>query len=414
MRKLFQPFKQRKDSLTTKLKQTSIVESKPVPIDIWLLVAVVGLLTIGTIEIYSSSAVFALKKYGDASHFVKRQFFFLILGSLALWLGANTNYRWLKSYTYPLLAFTFLLLGLVLVVGVKINGANRWFNLGLFLFQPVELAKLSLVCYLAYSLAEKQNKMKIFSIGFVPHLLVCGFMVLLILKQPDLGTSFILAATTLLLLFVAGTKISYIFTAVLLAAPVGYMMNIVGSPWRMKRFMAYLNPQAFSQDTAYQIIQSQIAVGSGGLHGAGLGLGRQQLGYMPDGHSDFIIAAIGEEWGFIGIVLVLALFAVIAWRGLRAATKARDLFGSYLAYGISMGFVFQALIHMSVTFGVIPAKGLTLPFVSYGGSSLVVSMYLVGVLLSVSSRRFARKKKRSIINGRFAKRHRPKLVIVRE
>lgn len=363
-------------------EQAPVVESPGRPIDLILLAAVLGLVVIGTVEVYSSSAVYAMKRSGDATYFLKRQLMWVGFGMVALWLGARTDHRWLARRTYSLLVAALLALVAVLLVGATINSAKRWFVLGPLSIQPVELAKLALVTYLAYSLSRKADRLEKFTIGFVPHLLVCAVMMALLLKQPDLGSSIILGATTLTLLFVAGTRTSYIFLAVLAAAPVAYHF-IVGTPWRMKRFLAYFNPEAFSDSVAYQIVQAHIAVGSGGATGQGLGDGLQQLGYMPEGHSDFIAAAIGEELGFVGLLVVLALYGVVLWRGARAALVAREPFGAYLAFGITLGFAFQAVVNFGVVLGLLPAKGITLPLVSYGGSSFIMSMYLVGIVLNV-------------------------------
>lgn len=368
------------------------------PLDLWLLAALLGLLVIGSIEVFSSSAVYALKKHGDSLYFLKRQLAWLTLGFGSLVLANMGDYRWLRRWTYPLLLASITLLIGVLAFGATLNGARRWFMLGPLSFQPVEVAKLSLICYLAYSLSKKADKVKTFSIGFVPHLLVCGLMMALLLKQPDLGSSIILGATTLTMLFVAGTKISYIALAVLAAAPLAYSM-IIGTPWRLQRFMAYFNPEAYKQGVAYQVVQAQIGIGSGGSTGTGLGLGRQQLGYMPEGHSDFIMSSVGEELGFLGICLVLFLFGVLIWRGIVAAWHARDAFGSYLAFGITLNFAYQALINTGVVLGLLPAKGLTLPFVSYGGSSLMVSMYFAGLLLNVGQCRPATSKRKAAAAG---------------
>lgn len=364
-------------------EQAPVVEAAPLPLDLVLLAAVLALVAIGTIEVYSSSAVYALKRSGDSAYFLKRQLVWLTAGMGALWLGARTDHRWLKRRTYSLLLAAIGLLAAVLFVGARINSARRWFVLGPLSIQPVELAKLALVTYLAYSLSRKADRLKTFTVGFVPHLLVCAVMMVLLLKQPDLGSAIILGATTLTLLFVAGTNASYILLSLLAAAPVAYHF-IVGTPWRMQRFLAYFNPDAYADGVAYQIVQAKISVGSGGATGLGLGDGLQQLGYMPEGHSDFIIASIGEELGFIGLCLVLILFAVVLWRGVRAAMVAREPFGAYLAFGITLGFAFQALVNFGVVLGLLPAKGLTLPLVSYGGSSLVMSLYLVGILLNVA------------------------------
>ena len=394
-------------------KQAPRIDVPERPLDLWLLVAILGLLVIGSIEVFSSSAVYALKKHGDSFFFLKRQAAWMFLGMGALAVGAVSDYRWLRRWTYPLLLLSLVMLVGVLVFGATINGAKRWFMIGPLSFQPVELAKLSLICYLAYSLSKKHDKLKTFSVGFVPHLLVCAIMMGLLLKQPDLGSSIILAATTMTLLFVAGTKISYLLLAVLAAAPLAYAM-IIGTPWRLQRFMAYFNPEAYKQGVAYQIVQAQIGIGSGGTTGTGLGLGRQQLGYMPEGHSDFIMSSIGEEMGFVGIALVLVLFSLLIWRGIRAALSSRDSFGSYLAFGISLGFAYQALINTGVVLGILPAKGLTLPFVSYGGSSLMVSMYLAGLLLNIGQAKPSRSKKRELINAVGGTRRRKRAILVVE
>jgi cell division protein FtsW len=381
------------------------------PVDVVLLCAVLGLVAIGTVEVFSSSAVFGVKKMGDAGYFLKRQLGWLSLGMLALWIGSATDHRWLRRNAHWLLAGAVGALVAVLFVGATINGARRWFVVGPLSIQPVEAAKLALVAYLAHSLTRKADRVKVFTVGFVPHLLVCAVMMALLLKQPDLGSCIILGATTLTMLFVAGTKTSYILLAVLASAPVVYHF-VVGTPWRMQRFLAYFNPEAFSDGVAYQIIQARIAVGSGGATGLGLGDGRQQLGYMPEGHSDFIMASIGEELGFAGVVLVLGLFAVIVWRGGRAALAAREPFGSYLAFGITLGFTLQALVNFGVVLGLLPAKGITLPFVSYGGSSLIMSLFLAGILLNIGrAGPPAAVRRRELVNLIGARRRRRRAVV---
>ncbi len=391
--------------------QRPLVETSERGIDLILLAAVLALLVIGTVEIYSASAISALQKEGDSMYFLKRHGAWLAMGFGAMWLGARTNYHWLRRYTYLLLVTAVALLVAVLFLGARINSARRWFVLGPMSIQPVEIAKLALITYLAYSLSKKADKVKTFTVGFVPHLLVCAVMMVLLLKQPDLGSSIILGATTLIMLFVAGTKISYIMLALLGAAPIAYQL-IIGTPWRLQRFMAFFNPEAYSQGVAYQLIQSLIAIGSGGATGVGLGEGRQQLGYMPEGHNDFIMASVGEELGYVGVCLVMALFVIIIWRGVRAALDARDSFGSYLAFGITITFALQALINTGVVLGALPAKGLTLPFVSYGGSSLIMAMFLAGILLNVGRRPVRRPAPRELVNHVGARRRKERAVIV--
>ncbi len=393
-------------------KRAVIEETPERSYDLLLVAAVVILLVIGTVEVFSASAALGLKKHGDSTFFLKRQLMWVAIGTGALWFGAHVNYRWLERWTYTLLAITLFLLVVVLFMA-PLNGARRWLHLGPMSFQPVELAKLSLVTYLAYSLGKKADKVKTFTIGFVPHLVVCAVMMALLLMQPDLGSSIILGATTLTLLFVAGAKISYIVLAVLSAAPIAYLL-IVGTPWRMQRFLAFFNPEAYSLGVAYQSMQARIAIGSGGVGGLGLGEGRQQLGYVLEGHNDFIMASVGEELGFVGFALVLGLFIIIVWRGIRAAMGAREVFGSYLAFGLTMTFALQALINTGVVLGALPAKGLTLPFVSHGGSSLLMAMLFAGLLLNIGRRAPSRPRRRELINHSGARRKRNKAIFVTE
>ncbi len=354
------------------------------PFDLWLLVAVLGLLSIGTIEIYAATAAESLTERGDAYFFLERQVMYLSAGAVAMWFAARFDYRRLRDWTYVLLLAALALLLAALFAPVR-NGATRWIPLGPFTFQPVELAKLALVTYLASSLGRKADRVKTFTVGFVPHLVVCGAMMVLLLKQPDLGSSVVLGATTLGMLFMAGARVSYILLAVLGSAPVAYHL-VVGTPWRLQRFLAYFNPEAYASTEAYQFLQARLAMGSGGLFGAGLGEGHQALGYMPEAHNDFILAPIGEEMGYVGVALVVLLFALLVWRGVRAALGARDVFGGYLAFGITLLFGVQVLFNVGVVLGIVPNKGITLPLVSFGGSSLVVTMFLVGLILNVGRR----------------------------
>jgi cell division protein FtsW len=354
------------------------------PYDLVLLACVLGLLGIGTIEIYSATTADGLTRFHDDAHFLQRQVGFLAVGGLAMWFGARIDYRRLKQWTYPLL-FGSLALLVATLAAPAINGARRWLPLGPLTLQPVELAKLALVTYLAYSLGRKADQVKTFTVGFVPHVVVCGMMMVVLLRQPDLGSSVVLGATTLGMLFMAGARISYILLAVLAAAPIAYHM-VIGTSWRLQRVLAYFNPEAYAKGDGYQFMQARLAMGSGGLTGAGLGGGHQTLGYTPEAHSDFILAPIGEELGWLGVALVLALFAILVWRGIRAALGARDVFGGYLAFGIALLFGVQALFNVGVVLGIVPNKGITLPLVSSGGSSLVITMFLIGLLLNVGRR----------------------------
>lgn len=351
-----------------------------------LLWAVLGLTAIGLTMVYSASAVKAAQGLGDSLYFLKRQVAAAALGLGAMTLAMKIGYKRLEPLAYPILVVSLIALALVLVpgIGTVAGGARRWIRLPLVSFQPAELAKLALVIYLARSLARKREKVRDFSIGFVPHTIVAGFLVLLVLGQPDFGTAVTLGALLFVMLFAAGAKVSWLVGSVLLAVPVGWKL-IAGKEYRMKRVLAFLDPWKYRQDIGYQVTESLMSVGSGGLFGLGLGAGKQKLYYLPEAHTDFIIAVVGEELGLLGIVVVLALFGVVLWRGMRAAFNAPDAFGAYLALGLTSLLGIQAIGNMLVAMGMLPTKGLTLPFLSYGGTSLVLSLSAAGVLLAISS-----------------------------
>jgi cell division protein FtsW len=360
------------------------------PIDIVLFTAIVALLTLGSIMVFSAGAVFAEQKHGASTYFLQRQTFYLTLGGLFMWRFASIDFQRLRKYALPLVAGSLATLVAVLFIGARINGARRWFRLGPLSFQPAELAKLALVIFLAHSLAKQMqsldrtgDKPARSTLAFLPQLLIASIMLGLVLVQPDLGTAAILGFTTVAMLFVSGAKMSYLFIIVLAAAPIAWK-HLAGTPWRLKRVVAFLDPWPFRRDIGYQITESLISVGSGGMHGLGLGDGRQKLFFLPEAHTDFILSILCEELGFVGFCGVILLFGLLVWRGLRAAFSARDAFGTYLAFGITMLFAAQALINIGVVLGSLPTKGLTLPFVSYGGSSLVVTMAMAGILLNVS------------------------------
>jgi len=363
----------------------TLIRPSEVGTDRVLIGAVLVLTAFGLVMVFSSGAVFAARKYGDAAYFLKRELVYVVLGLGAMTLALRTDYSVYRRLAYPLLGFSILSLLAVLKIGSRAGGAIRWFRLGPLSFQPSELAKLALCIYLASLLARKAEKVRVFSVGFLPPLVVTGLMMALLLKQPDLGTAAIFGAVALGLLFVAGTRTSYLILAVLVAAPAGWKF-IVSTPFRMRRMLAFLDPWAFRRDVGYQITESLISVGSGGLTGLGLGDGRQKLFFLPEAHTDFILSIVGEELGLMGILFVVTGFLVLVWRGLRTAYRARDVFGCYLAFGITAMFGLQALVNMGVVLGSLPTKGLPLPFISYGGTSLVVSLFMAGVLGNISAR----------------------------
>lgn len=344
---------------------------------------VVGLIGFGVVMVYSASTVEATVQHHDPQFFLKRQVAYA-LGSLVLLFGiSRLDYHRLYKLTYPVLLGTgALLLACVVGFGHTGGGATRWLQLGPIHVQPAEMAKLALVLWLAYSLAKKAEAVKTFAVGFLPHLLVAGLFMLLCMKQPDFGSAIVLLFLTFTLLFVAGAKVGYILGASILGAVFG-AAAIRFKEYRYERYLAWLNMDQHKQDLAYQPFQSVMSFGSGGPWGVGLGRGLQTL-YLPEAHTDFVAAIIGEELGFVGILALSCAYLLLVVRGIRAALRAPDDYGSYMAFGIATMFGVQALVNLSVALSLLPTKGLTLPFVSFGGSSLLVNAVAAGILLSIS------------------------------
>lgn len=357
-------------------------------IDVVLLAATLALCALGLVMVYSASAVPALSRTGDSAFFLKRQAVAFALGVAACVGMLKLGYRRLAWLAYPalLVAISGLIAVLIPGIGTTAGGARRWIRLPAFSLQPAELAKLALVIYLAYSLAKKREKVKVFSIGFLPHCVVTAVLIVLALAEPDFGTAVSMGLILFALLFAAGTRLSYLVGSMLVALPVGYHL-VAHSPYRMKRITAFLDPWAHRHDVGYQIAESLMSIGSGRVTGLGLGDGRQKLFFLPEAHTDFIFAIIGEELGLLGVMLVVALYGVVVWRGFRAAFNASEAFGGYLALGLTTLLGAQAAVNMAVAMGMLPTKGLTLPFVSYGGSSLVVCLAATGLLLSIGQGR---------------------------
>ena len=358
----------------------------PLGFDPWLLAAVLLLTGFGLVMVYSASAVTAAARVHDEFYFLKRQLLAAAAGVAFLALLLRVGYRRLEPVSTPLLFLVLASLVAVLLPGVGrvAGGARRWIDLGAFSFQPAEAAKVALVLYLARSLSRKKERMRIFSVGFLPHVLVTGALVGLVLLERDLGTAVILVLLLFVMLFAGGVKLGYLAGAVLAAALAGYEV-VVHTRYRMDRVTAFLEPWKYRDGIGFQIVESLLGIGNGGFAGQGLGQGKGKLFYLPAAHTDFIAAVVAEETGLLGTALLLGLFAVLVWRGLRATLSAPDAFGCYLALGLTTLFGAQALVNLAVVFGMLPTKGLTLPFVSYGGSSLVTLLAGAGMLLSASA-----------------------------
>ena len=353
--------------------------------DMWLFGVMVILLSIGVVMVYSASAIMAADRFHDPYLFLKKQLFWALLGSVCLLGALRVDYRRLERLQWPILIAAGVLLVLVLVppLAQPINGTRRWLRLGPLSFQPAELAKLALVVYLAAYLARRREGLGEFWRGILPPLAVAGAFALLVLAQPDLGSGVTLIVVTFALLFLAGGRVRHLAWLLVPALPL-ITLAIWMAPYRLRRISTFLDPWADQRGGGFQIIQSWLALGSGGLVGRGIGESRQKLFYLPEAHTDFIFAILGEELGFIGAVGVLSLFVVLIWRGLRAGVRAPDAFGAYLALGITVLIATQTVVNVGVVTGALPTKGLPLPFVSFGGSALLMTMVSTGVLLNIS------------------------------
>ncbi|HEV8456986.1 MAG TPA: putative lipid II flippase FtsW [Methylomirabilota bacterium] len=353
--------------------------------DLWLFAVVVALVSVGVVMVYSASAIVAADRFHDPLFFLKKQVFWALLGLGCLWGAMMLDYQKLERLVIPLLAASLVLLVLVLVppLGQEINGTRRWFRGGPLSFQPVELAKFALVLYLASFLARRQEAVTTFSQGLLPVFMVAGSMAGLTILQPDLGNSLALMILTLALVYLAGARVGHLLAVCSAALPVVATLVIM-KPYRWRRMIAFMNPYDDPQGSGFQIIQSFLALGSGGWLGLGLGESKQKLFYLPEPYTDFIFAIIGEELGLVGAALILGLFAVLIWRGLRIGLRAPDPFGRYLALGLSLMLATQTLVNLGVVTGTLPTKGLPLPFISFGGSALLMTMFSAGVLLNIS------------------------------
>jgi len=374
----------RPDAASAGLGFGNLLKSSPSgPVDSVLAAVVIALIGFGVVMVYSASAIEATVRHHDAQFFLKRQAVYGLAAMFTMWLASRFDYRKLRVFTYPILVTVTVLLGVTVIgLGHRAGNAYRWIALGPIHVQPAEMAKLGIVFWLAYSLSKKAEKIKSFSVGFVPHLLVVGVLIVLCLKQPDFGSAVVLLFLTFTLLFVAGARLPYIAAFTMLLG-LGAAALVRFSGYRYARYLAFIDMDNHRQDLAYQPFQSVMSFGSGGFSGLGLGKGLQVL-YLPEAHTDFISAIIGEELGFIGILGLCGAYLVIVSRGVKIALEAADDYGSFLAFGIATLFGVQALVNLAVAMAILPTKGLTLPFMSYGGSSLLVNAAGVGVLLSVS------------------------------
>ena len=366
-----------------KQKLIEIVQ-QPLQYDVKLLFPVLFLVGIGIVMVYSASSALALKKFGTGYYFLKKQACFALLGIMALVACRHFPHRFLRNLAYPL-----LILAIALLVAVKFTkfgysagGASRWIRFGGFTFQPSEFARFALVVYLAYSMDKKKDKLKDFYVGFFPHILALGILAALIIIQPDFGSVLILGAITWIMLFVGGGRLLHLLASLSALLPVVYYC-MINAEYRLKRLMTFLNPWQYPSDEGYQIVHSLMAFGTGGIWGTGIGQGYQKLFYLPEPHTDFIFSVIGEEFGLVGVLVILGLYAMIFWRGIWIARNTENTFGSLLAVGLITSTGLQVGVNMAVTLALLPTKGLTLPFLSYGGTSLLMNMASIGILMNI-------------------------------
>lgn len=377
----------RKNALQLSLgwKSSSAGRESLAPVDRTVLMITYLLLLIGLIMVFSASGVMAETRYGDSMFFLKRQAVWIVLGLLALHWVSRQDYDIWKSMMPIVLCLTIGCLILVLIpdVGSKVNGSRRWFRVAGLSFQPGELAKLTAVLYLASFLVRREEDITSFKKGVLAPVIVVGALAGLALLEPDMGTAMVLVAVLLGLLFLGGARITHLVGLVLSLLPLAYLL-IMESDYRRRRLMSFLDPWQDPHDAGFQLTQSFVALGNGGFAGVGLGEGRQKLFFLPEAHADFVLALVGEELGFLGTGLLMVLFAILLVKGFHIAGRAPDAFGRHLASGVTLLLGIQVLINAGVVSGLLPTKGLTLPLVSYGGSSLIVTLIAIGMLLSIS------------------------------
>ena len=335
--------------------------------------------------IYSASTVMAAKKYGDSFFFFKQQLLWAMLGLMALVMASSIPYRWWRRMVVPLTGVSLALLILVIFpsIGLSANGARRWLPIGPLSFQPSELAKLVMILYLARYLVKHKEGMMDWREGLLSPIFLVGFFIFLVMLEPDLGTAVVMGVVAFSLLFVGGARLKHLLILGIGLIPLLYTA-ILSSPYRMERLSVYLDPWKDPSNSGFQMVQSFLSLGSGGPFGLGLGAGKQKLFYLPEPHTDFIFAVIGEELGFVGVMILIGCFLFLVWRGIRISLKVGDPFGTYLGFGITLMIAVQALMNMGVVTGLLPTKGLPLPLISYGGSSLLVTLTGIGILLGLS------------------------------
>ncbi|MBA4395355.1 MAG: putative lipid II flippase FtsW [Desulfobacca sp.] len=352
---------------------------------VWLGVTL-ALVIFGICMVYSASSQLAGRKYHNSFYFAQKQVAFAFFGFLAMMAFRFIPYQKLQKWVFWLLGTSLVTLILVLIPGIgsRMGGASRWFRFGGISFQPAEFSKLVIVIFLAYSMTRHRDQIKDLKKGFLYHVGVVGGFILLVLLEPDLGMAITLILITAIMLFVGGVRMKHLILSIIPMIPLAYLL-VWRVPYRRLRVLSYLDPWKDPLGSGFHLKHSFLAFGSGGLSGRGLGGSQQKLFYLPEPHTDFIFSIVGEELGFIGVLIIATLFMILIFKCIKLALKVKDLFGMYLAVGITVMIGLQAFINMLVVMGLLPTKGLTLPFLSYGGSSLLLNMICVGILMNLTA-----------------------------
>lgn len=352
--------------------------------DWWLFTITLVILALGLVMVLSASGITAEQNSGDKYYFFKRQLIFAAGGGVALWCAALMPREWLYRMQYPAIFLSLLLVLVTLSPFVRdINGARRWIPLGSVSIQPMEFVKISLVLYLAYFMSAKQDLIKTFSRGVIPPFAVTGLFCFLLLLQPDFGSAVILAGILFFMCVAGGTRFIYLFFSVALACA-GTLALSIASPYRLRRLLAFMDPFKDFHDTGYQLAQSLLAIGSGSFFGVGVGASRQKMFFLPETHTDFIMAVLAEEMGFVGVSVVMLLFGLLFWRCYRIVMGQSNLRDRFTAFGVTAILAIGTVVNLAVVMGMAPPKGVPMPLISYGGSNLTATMISVGLLMNYS------------------------------
>lgn len=340
----------------------------------------------GLLMVYSSSKIWAEYKFNDSLYYFKHQLLFFIVGIIGMYIVSKINYKIYLKYSNIILLISFILLGLVLIPGIGQirNGSRSWFGIGSFGFQPSEVAKLSLIIFVSKYLANNEKEVKSIIKGVFPILFIIFLFFGLIMLEPDFGTGMVIIATLFVMLFASNIKLSF-FAYLIILGILGIVGLIIMAPYRMARIVSFINPWIDPLGSGFQIIQSLYAISPSGLFGRGIGNSIQKHFYLPEPQTDFIFAIISEELGILGILILVILFLIMFSASIKVSLNSDNLFGKYLSFGLIIGIILQTILNICVVIGLVPVTGVTLPFISYGGSSLLVSMVSIGIIINVSN-----------------------------